>query len=293
MTSTSHTLPQDSDRGHVKPHPDGRPWELADFLDDIPMHPLMAWNRDGYLVVENAVSDELIDQYKEEWLAANGPLHSHPDGTVDAPKIGGFNETGYLQSPALMEICASRTVADVWETLLGEPAGVHLNLTGWVSTQRDWHSDYYLNEACVGDHYGAMWVALDDVAPESGPFEAYPSSHLWPGVVTKAKMGQAVDLSDPRWPAHTEDVIAPLIEDEAARRGVEKYVHLPKRGTILFWHGRLYHRGSKATVPNSYRGAAIAHFSGLNHRTDMPPAQKHPRHGGHFFPLRPAAEGVL
>lgn len=293
MSMTAHTLPSETDRGRVKPHPDGREWELADFLEDIPLDPRLAWNSDGYVIIENAVSDDLLDRYEQSWNDHNGPLHHHPDGTCDAPRLGGFNETGYLRSAPLMEICTLPVVTEMWENLLGEPAGVHLNLTGKVSTQRDWHSDYYLNESCVGDFYGAIWVCTHDVEPDSGPLEIYPGSHLWTGVVTKAKMGQAVDLSDPRWPAMSEDIISPLIEAEAARRGVEKYVHLPKRGTILWWNGRVYHRGSKATAgPNTYRGAAIAHFSGLNHRTDMPPAVRHPTHGGYYFPLGPLAEGV-
>lgn len=289
---TAHTLPDPADRRPVPPHPEGRPWTLADLTEDIPLDVDLAWNTSGVLLCPAMFDDELIERYKDEWLAANGPLHRHPDGTVDAPRIGGYNEVGYLQSPALMEMCTSAQVAQIWEMLLGEPAGVHLNLTGWVSTQRQYHSDFYLNEKCVGDHYGAVWVALDDVHPDSGPFEYFPGSHRWSGVVTKTKIGQVVDLADPRWPAHSEDVLAPLIEAEAAERGVEKVTHLPKKGDVLFWHGRTYHRGSKANVPNSYRGAAIAHFSGINHRTDMPPAVKHPRHGGYYFPLGPLGEGV-
>lgn len=286
-----HTLPDPSDRAQVKPNPTGLPWHLTDLTEEIPLDNRLTWNSHGVVYYPQLIHDSLIEEYKAEWLAANGPLHHHPDGTVDAPRLGGYNEVGYLNAAVLMRVCTHPVIAEVWEDLLGEPAGVHLNLTGWVSTERNWHSDYYLNEKCVGDYYGALWVALDDVHPDSGPFEYFPGSHLWPGVVTKARIGQAVDLTDPRWPAHTEDVLEPLVEAEAAARGVEKIVHLPRRGDVLFWHGRLYHRGSRAVVPQMYRGALIAHYSGLNHRTDMPPAVRY-QGNGFYFPLRPLGPGL-
>lgn len=288
-----HTLPTPDDRRPVPPHPEGRPWRLSDLTEDLPLAPALAWNEQGVVHLPGLIPDETIQRYQNEWVENNGPVHWHPDGSFDARKIGGYNETGYLRQPVLMEICTNAILASYWYNLLGEHAGVHLNLTGWTSTQRNWHSDYYLNESCVGDYYGAIWVALDDVEPDSGPFEYYPGSHLWDGVVTKAKIGQVVDLSDPRWPAHSEDVLESLVEAEAARRGVQKVVHLPKRGDVLMWHGRLYHRGSRATREGAYRGALIAHFSGLNHRTDMPRGTQHPRHGGWFFQLGPVGEGVL
>ncbi len=295
-----HTLPSPDDAPARPTRPDGTPWALSDFTEDIPLDPALAWNSQGVYHYEGLFNvdgldlEHVLNRYCAKWKEDNGPfIFDYKTHQLEAKCLGGYNETGYLRSAPLMEICTNLSIAKVWTDLLaGEPAGVHLNLTGWVSTERNWHSDYYLNESCVGDHYGAIWVALDDVHPDSGPFEYYPGSHLWEGVVTKRKIGQAVDLRDPRWPAHSEAVLAPLIEAEAARRGVEKVTYLPKRGDVLFWHGRLYHRGSKANVKNMYRGALIAHYSGINHRQDMPAAVRHPRHGGFYFPLGNLGEGV-
>lgn len=282
---TAHTLPSDTDRGHIKPHPDGREWELADFIDQSkPLDPALAWNDTGVVIIENAVPDEMIETYRQCWLDSNGPLHHHPDGTVDAPRIGGWRETDYMYHQPVMDLMTYKPIHDVVESLIGEPPCVNLCLTGWVSTQRRLHRDEYLDPACVMDRYCAAWLALDDVHPDSGPFVYYPGSHLWPGSLTKTLMGQAVDLADPRWPAHSEDVLTPLVEAEAARRGVELVTHTPKKGTVLLWHPRLFHAGSLAKVPNSYRGAAIWHMSGIFHRPDFPYRPRHWRDQGFYMP---------
>ena len=48
---------------------------------------------------------------------------------------------------------------------------LHLNLTGWISSERNWHQDDYLNSAEINGWYLAVWMALDDVSPNSGPFQ--------------------------------------------------------------------------------------------------------------------------
>lgn len=282
---TPHTLPAETDRGNVRPHPQGRAWELADFIDPTNLlDPALAWNQAGVVLIRDAVPDQLIESYRQCWLGSNGPLHRHPDGTVDAPRLGGWRETDYLYHEPVMNLMTYKPVHDVIESLIGEPPCVNLCLTGWVSTQRQLHRDEYLNPECVQDRYAACWLALDDVHPDSGPFVYYPGSHLWPGSLTKDLMGQAVDLADSRWPAYTEEVLSPLLAAEAQHRGVELVVHLPKKGELLIWHGRTVHAGSVPNVPNSYRGAAIWHLSGIEHRPDFPYRPRRWRDQGHYMP---------
>lgn len=284
--TTPHTLPADSDRGHILPHPDGRGWELTDFMDSDPLDPALRWNSEGVVVLPGIVPDELIDRYQAEFMQVNGPVEFHADGTVSGPKIGGHRETSYMYHEQTMEMATYRPIHDAVEQLLGEPPVVHLLLTGWVSTRRSYHQDRYLNpQPTVGDYYAACWVALDDVHPDSGPFEYYPTSHEWfTGALNKELMGQAVDLGDSRWPAYTEEVLYPLITAEAQRRGVEKVSYLPRRGDCLIWHGRTWHQGGIPNVPNLYRGAFIMHMSGSLHRPDFPYQPRRWRDAGLYMP---------
>lgn len=256
---------------------------LADLTEDLPLAPEDRWNDDGVLILPGFMPDHLISEYASEWAEANG-LHSIDENDlIQADNPGGFRDTDYLRYFHLYNLMTYGPLGQEIEKLIGEPAGVHLCLTGWVSTERDFHQDYYLNETCVKDKYAAVWIALGDIHPDSGPFEYVPGSHHWP-VLTKEKIGQVVDLQDPNWPKHSEDALVPLYNAEFERRDAPIETYLPKKGDVLIWHPRLVHRGSKAKTPGRYRPAAIGHFSGVNHRTDMPRAIQ-AAGGGWAFPL--------
>lgn len=278
------------------------------------------WNADGVVILRRLIPDDLIAAYMAEWCEANaGPdmgfsVRHRADGVEDGDGIlalnaaqpGGWPDcTPYMRHPALRAICTHPLLARALEALLGEPAGVHLNLTGWVSTERDWHQDGYLNPPEVGDYYAAVWIALGSIHPDAGPFQYIPGSHRWHRLV-REKFAPYLDLDDPQWPKHSEQILSPMIERliedgsrpsdtpveplervlDPSRRPATVETYLPSKGDVLIWHPRLYHRGSKANVPGAYRPALIAHYSGIDHRPDMPPAaRERGSEDGWYFPL--------
>src|SRR5215207_922902 len=143
---------------------------LMDLAEAAPEPSPADWNDDGVVYLPALLSDDLIGAYEDEWAAANGyrGLDSPPDGqwtgspeaspeglwVLDAEQPGGWNETcPYMHQPALRALCTAPPLAEALAAYLGEPAGLHLNLTGWVSTYRNWHQDGYLNPGYVGDAY--------------------------------------------------------------------------------------------------------------------------------------------
>jgi hypothetical protein len=248
-------------------------------LDDLTVAPPPAgpadWNDDGFVILKNFLPEDLMVAYEECWLRDN---KNNPGGwQFDIP---------YMAHPELMDVVTYKPLADQLESLIGEPAGVHLNLTGWISTQRDWHQDSYLNPPHVGDFYAAIWVALDDIHPDSGPFQFVPGSHRWPQV-TREKILKALseDEQGDDWPKHSERLLSPMFEAEIEKRDAEVVSHLASRGDVLIWHGRLLHRGSAPNVLGMERRSLIAHYSGVNHREDMPEAVQS-ESGGWYFPIR-------
>lgn len=253
--------------------------DYSDFLVPAPEPSAADWNETGVVILREGMPNGLLERYENAWLAAHGV-----DGQFSPDNAGGWQyETPYMHHDEVAELFCYTGLADTLESLLGEPAGVHLNLTGWITTSRNWHQDSYLNPPHVGDYYAAVWIAFHDIHPDSGPFQYIPGSHRWPQV-TQETIAQYFDLSDPMWPTKSEEILTPLFEAEIERRQAEIVTYLPKRGDILIWHGRLLHRGSPANVPGTERRATIAHFSGINHRPDMPRAVK--RRGGYLFPIQ-------
>lgn len=261
-------------------------------LDDLTVPPPPAgpadWNDTG-AAAGPIIDDTLIDAYTAEWHAYNGwrglrPVNGTTAQRLHADRPGGWPDcTPYMRHPALRRLVCDGELAAHLEELIGEPAAVHLNLTGWTSTTRDWHQDAYLNEPEVGDHYAAVWIALGDIDPDAGPFQIVEGSHRWPQV-TRETIGRHLDVTDPAWPARSETILSPLFEAEIERRGARILTPLLKRGQTLAWHGRLLHRGSLPKIPGAYRPAVIAHYSGIHHRPAMPSAVQHEA-GGWFFPI--------
>jgi ectoine hydroxylase-related dioxygenase (phytanoyl-CoA dioxygenase family) len=250
---------------------------MAVTLDDltIPAPPVgpQDWNADGFVIKKNLIPDDLMVNYEQCWMENNS---ERPGGWPDC--------TPYRRHPEVMEILTHRDINDTMVDLIGEPAGLHLNLTGWVTTRRNWHQDTYLNPDHVGDYYVAIWIALETIHPDSGPFQFIPGSHRWP-TVTREKILNALEPEerDHTWPKHSERLLTPLFEAEIEKRNAEVVTYLPERGDVLFWHGRLLHRGSEPNVVGMPRKSLIAHYSGINHRQDMPTAKMHK--AGWYFPL--------
>lgn len=234
------------------------------------------WNPDGYEVIPRLFTDELIDAYRQEWLAEHGDSESKA-GWVDY-------WTPYTDHPALARLVCDGGLATHLENLAGEPLAVHLNLTAWVSSERDWHQDTYLSPPEVGDRYAAVWIALDDIHPDSGPFQMIAGSHRWFRIMRDRVLAAMPPdtADDPAWPRYTEALLTELIEQEIEEHEAPIIDFLPSKGEALIWHPRLLHRGSRATVSGMLRPALIAHFSALD-RADMPgPAVQHEA-GGWMF----------
>ena len=253
-------------------------YTFEDLTDPAPPVGPRDWNADGVVLLEKFLPEELMESYENLWLTINGPEGSNrPMGWPDP--------IPYMRHRELLDILTYAPLAAILEELIGEPAGLHLNLTGWVSTERDWHQDSYLNPAHVGDHYAAVWIAFADIHPDSGPFQYVPGSHRW-RQVTNEKILNALepDERDHRWPKFSERILTPLFEQEIVERGNNVVSHLPSRGDVLIWHGRLMHRGSRPNVPGMERRSLIAHYSGIKHRSDMPKAKRNGQ-GGYYFPI--------
>lgn len=238
------------------------------------------WHAYGYVIVPGLIPEPVIDIYTDAWEQAHGPF----DPTNAK---GWLHATPYMDCPELRALCCYEPLQRVLAHLIGEPMGVHLNLTGWVSTQRNWHQDGYLNPDTTRDFYAAVWIALDDIDPDAGPFEYVPGSHRLPTIrqdrMLRA-MGEPPGGLDSDWPKRSEQILTPLFEDLIySEFGGKTRRFMAHKGDVLVWHARLIHRGSQPVNPSRCRKALIAHYSGIHHRPDMPTAVV--QGDGWYFPL--------
>jgi hypothetical protein len=229
------------------------------------------WVMNGVVIKKGFVPDEIISKYREVRDALPLRAWDHP--------------TPYMECPELLDISTFPELVELQRSLLGVDVGLHLNLTDYLSTERKFHADTYLNPKEVGGHYLAVWIALDDISEDCGPFEYVPGSHKWPAMSRDAlfKLAPKELLHPDRWPTLTQDIVGQACEDEITRRNAQVVKYLPKKGDLLVWHANLIHRGSTPTDPNAVRRAVIGHYSSIHHRSDMPAPVQHG--SGWYFPI--------
>jgi len=231
-----------------------------------------AWRRDGVLTLRNFMPHDLVDAYAARRAAGAGPA-------------GWLMGSPYEHVPEMRDLCLYPPLLAKMKNLIGEDMLLHLCLTGWISTEREWHQDEYLSPDFVHSWYTAVWIALDTIPADCGPFEYVPGSHRWPLINGEKVRGfltaEEIAACDPAqggtkdWPKVAERFVTPAYDYEIARHGAKIVPFLAQKGDVLIWHGRLVHRGSLAAVRGKERRSLIAHYTGVNHRPDMPVRATH------------------
>jgi hypothetical protein len=235
------------------------------------------WRDNGFLIKPNFIPHNLIDAYCEEFKR----------NLNEQERKGGYpTPIPYMQHNSIKDLCLYKPLTDKLKELIGYEMGMHLNLTGWNSTERNWHQDDYLNPPHVSSHYLAVWFALDDIHEDSGPFQYIPCSHKWP-LVRRDKVLSFVSPSEahsPAWPSTTERFVVPAFEEKMRQENLPQKEFIAKKGDVLIWHAGLAHRGSSPKNPDLWRKTIITHYSSLDHRQDMP-VRKQWKDQGYYFQL--------
>lgn len=244
------------------------------------MNDLEFWKQEGYLIKEGLISDDLIESYEKLWLSTHSELDNNGNSIIK-------NYTGwdrydiYKEHNEILDIFCGSNIPKVLESIIGEPAGIHLNFTGWISTQKTWHQDVTVPNKEMADYYIGVWIALDAIDVNSGPFELIPKSHLWntdfekiyPDFQRQRSKDDSLKVSDIY--GFEEETNLPREEDPGAaayryysskleQEKPEGISFTANKGDVIFWHGHTVHRGSEPLDKSLLRKSIIGHYSGVN-----------------------------
>jgi len=246
------------------------PWLDRADVDESTLTPhQLEWRRDGVVTLRGFIPDELTEPYIKVRAAETNPA-------------AWMTPSSYMHILEMRDLALYPPMMAVMKSLLGEALILQMCLTAWVSSERDWHQDDYLNPHFVNSWYTAVWIALGDIHPDSGPFEYIPGSHRWPLMrgekvrrfLTEEELARrSPETGVNHWPRFAERFTTPAVAAEIAARGGEVVPFLGKKGDVLIWHSRLMHRGSLPKIPWMERRTLIAHYSAAAKRPDMIPAR--------------------
>ena len=103
-----------------------------------------------------------------------------------------------------------------------------------------------------------VWIALEDIHPDSGPLIIYPRSHrLIPPVYMK---GLGIEKVKDRDYKDLGNRMLEYLEGEIEKHRLESLVYTPKRGEVLIWHENLIHGALRRRDLSLTRRSLVGHY---------------------------------
>ena len=159
-------------------------------------------------------------------------------------------------SAAAQQIFNHPQLQEISSLIFGKPAHPHFSISFRRGSEQALHEDMSVFHILPLNHLLGVWIATEDISPDSGPLVYYPGSH-------KAKLYEAFDnypqtnlrTMVPQRMQDYYDYVEQRVKDRYPRK-----LFIAKKGQVLFWHGMLVHGGSMAKNPNLTRKSLVLHF---------------------------------
>lgn len=153
-------------------------------------------------------------------------------------------------------IATNETVLDLLSKLYGRRAFPFQTLNFPVGTQQHFHSDAVHFSSIPERFMCGVWLAMEDIHPDSGPLVYCPQSHKWP-ILNNAMMGR------PGWNNRSHSAQSPYeaVWDATVRAtdsATETF--LAKKGQALIWAANLLHGGSGQNDRRLTRWSQVTHY---------------------------------
>lgn len=216
---------------------------------------LRSWIQNGYIIIENAVPAELIDEalddvariYKEgkalvETYEFNdvrlvGVEERHrqmPHKLIDA----------YALSEPLRKMQHADRISRFLNLVFDRPALAFQSLYFEWGSQQSIHQDTAYVRINRPMEMAASWIAMEDIQEGSGELEYFVGSHripefLFQGTDKWMPYDASGAAEHPAFLAH--------IQEESAKMGLKKERFRPRKGDALIWSADLCHGGSPVT----------------------------------------------
>ncbi len=229
--------------------------------------------RDGYLVIERAVPEVVVDRVIAdlEQFWANPPpamrMETHePDGTLRVMRPDIAYRAGrtklldaFAYSAAARAAISAPPVMEFLRTIFDDKPQAFQSLTFWHGSQQPMHKDTaYVRVDGNPLALAATWLALEDIEPGTGELQYFVGSHRAPdyrfGGVSKW-----MNTADADYGAERDMFLASLHAD-AQKYNHMKTTFLGRKGDVLVWHADLAHGGSAVTRPDRTRLSLVTHF---------------------------------
>jgi ectoine hydroxylase-related dioxygenase (phytanoyl-CoA dioxygenase family) len=238
------------------------------------------FERDGYLVVDDACPPDLIDGVRAEiepllhddWDP--GPI-AERDGMLYA-KHGGWDNKSYAwhrvtnawkRCDSVRALALSEPLLAIVEQLYGRRIKPFQTLNFPVGTEQGAHADSFHFQSDPPGYMCGIWVALEDMDMENGPLVYYPGTHKLPmpsWEIIERVTGRAVKRQDfedhQQFMRARHGQYADYCRTLVADRGLEPRYATIRKGQALIWAANLLHGGSPQVDRARTRNSQVTHY---------------------------------
>jgi len=124
-------------------------------------------------------------------------------------------------------------------------------------SQQDPHQDTIHLTPYPAGYMCGVWIALEDVRPDSGELVVYPGSHRLPRL-TMADT-HCAKVRDGDWSEFGAKVV-PAWQNAVETGRFPPVTYRPNKGQVLIWHENLMHGGSTRRNPSLTRRSFVIHY---------------------------------
>jgi molybdopterin converting factor small subunit/ectoine hydroxylase-related dioxygenase (phytanoyl-CoA dioxygenase family) len=211
---------------------------------------LAGWIEDGYMVLEGHLSPAEVEEINADLE------HQFEQGRIKYHPLGKRVVNAFEHSEPVRRAVTDPELLRLLSFILGREVNLFQTIDFFVGSEQAAHSDsFHMTTEPIG-YLIAIWVALEDVDPESGPVFYYPGSHKLPYVMTE-DLGEGGDLGGGKEARYAERIRS-LIAD----RNLEPVEFTAKAGDVLIWHANLLHGGRAIAREGATRKSLVAHYFG-------------------------------
>jgi phytanoyl-CoA hydroxylase len=225
------------------------------------------FDREGFVALHGVFDPKRIDRAA---LAARSLLSERSRGAAgeglgterrtfwsQAESLEGHqarSEELYLRSDDIRGLALEGGLLGILEEMLGEPAVLFRSTYFPRGRARTIHIDAQdiplrHPQALVG-----VWIAFEDVHPDSGPLVYYPGSHKIPLYCFNDGTHHAAPEEEADW--------FDYVDVQIRLRRLKEKRFLAKKGDVLIWHANLVHGGSPIKDPSRTRSSLVCRYFG-------------------------------
>lgn len=226
---------------------------------------VQSFRRDGYLQFDAGIDSQQLDSAAQYVRKRCFDIDTKsPAASPAASSAARLKEQrvvdGWTQCDAILSIAQHPEILRKLELLYGRRPFPFQTLNFPVGSQQRTHSDGVHFNTVPSRFMCGVWVALEDIEPDSGPLHYYANSHQLPDI----SLYETFDgkQSDGAYPSLEDYYLCyeDYVERLLIQQKLKKVEVCLKKGQVFIWSAGLCHGGSPVTNPDSTRLSQVTHM---------------------------------